>query len=254
MLFKLFAWVPYRVAGFLGFYPKNTASTDIIKANFNSLYIFFSESILAQKNLFVLLLFAAVLAYYVYKVKERVVKEKSTFWLALSAVFIVTFLGLFLHGDPPKHYYLAIFPIPLILLSDFITNISRKNIGLIISATILIVLTGINLKYYFSKNWFYQSQDRVIAGTLPVPFKLQERIVETIITESGGRKFELKRVGPLDYFEGDFAQNYIYLLWRKGYEPVDHSDLTYTIYENTTDLTYGNFFWEANIAVLETQK
>jgi len=262
MLFKLFAWVPYRIAGFLGFYPKNTASTDIIKANFNSLYTFFWESILAQKNLFVLLLFAAVLTFYVYKVYERVIKEKSTFWLALSVVFFVTFFGLFLHGDPPKHYYLAIFPIPLILLSDFIIRLSRKKIGFFISVAILIILTGVNLNYYFSDQGFYfarnklvsQPVDYAVGEGLPVPYKLQEKIVDVIVTESGGRKFELKRVGPLDNFEGDFAQNYYYLLWRKGHEPVDDANLTYTIYEDTNKLLYGRVFWVSNIAILEESK
>jgi len=254
MLFKLFAWVPYRVAGFLGFYPKNTASADIIKANFVSLYTFFSESILAQNNLFVLLLFMSIIVYYLYRAKERIVKEKSTFWLALSIVFMVTFLGLFLHGDPPKHYYLAIFPIPLILLSDFITRLSRKKIGFFISVAILIVLTGVNLKFYFSEKWFYKPVDYAVGEGLPVPFKLQERIVDVIVAESGGRKFKLERVGFLDNFEGDFAQNYVYLLWRKGYEPVSQANLTYMIYEDTNQLPYGRVFWVSNIAILEESK
>ncbi|OGM26426.1 hypothetical protein A2692_05065 [Candidatus Woesebacteria bacterium RIFCSPHIGHO2_01_FULL_39_95] len=43
----------------------------------------------------------------------------------------------------------------------------------------------------------------------------------------------MSRVGPNDQFEGDFAQNYIYLLWLRGNEPVNGQKLTYTIYEGT---------------------
>jgi len=250
MIFKIVAWVPYRIAGFFGFYPKNTASLEIIKANFVSLYTFFWESFVPQNNLFVLLLFMAVLTYSVYRAKKRIVSEKSIFWLAISIVFLVTFAGLFLHGDPPKHYYLAIFPIPLVLLADFMSEISRKKIGLVISISILTILTIVNLKYYFSEKWFYQPEDYT-QGTLPVPFTFQEKIVDKIIAASAGREFKLKRVGALDYFEADFSQNYIYLLRIRGREPVDKANLSYTIYENTENLALHDFFWVGNIAILE---
>jgi len=256
MIFKLLAWVPYRVAGFFGLYPKNTADIGIIKASFTSLYNFFWESILVQKNLYVLLLFIIIIVYWVYRVKEKIVKEKSSFWIALSVVFLVTFSGLFVHGDPPKHYYLAIFPIPLILLADFISNLSRKKIGLIISVTILIIMTGVNLKYYFSKNWFFQPQDNVTPGTLPVPYKLQEQIVSLIIKDAQGKDYKLERVGPLDYFEDDFAQNYRYLLWRLGNEPKKSADIVYKIFEDESKVPENaeTIFWVGNIAVTKEER
>lgn len=253
MIFKLLAWVPYRVAGFFGFYPKNTANLNIIKANFASIYTFFSESFFPDKNIVSFVLFLILIGYIGYNYFSQR-KNVRSFWIVLTTVFAVTFIGLFLHGDPPKHYYLAIFPVPIIILSEFITRISAKKIGLVLSVIILLIISFINLKYYFSEKWFYQPQKYVVKGTLPVPFKLQLKIVDKIIEESGGRKFELKRVGPLQYFKADFSENYIYLFKRLGREPVTNANLTYTIYENTENLPYGKTFWIGNIAILEEEK
>ena len=92
-------------------------------------------------------------------------------------------------------------------------------------------------------------------GKLPVPYQMQEKVVDTIIQDAKGRKLSLNRVGELDKFNNDFAQNYIYLLWLKGNQPVREADISYTIYEDTQkipDNIEGEIFWINNIAIVKS--
>jgi hypothetical protein len=95
----------------------------------------------------------------------------------------------------------------------------------------LIYFSFINLHYYFSEKWFYKPQNRMTGGL--EPYSLQIDITKQIINDAKGQKFTLKRVGEYDYFEGYYAQNYQYLLWWMGNEPVAKAPLEYVIYEST---------------------
>ena len=73
-------------------------------------------------------------------------------------------------------------------------------------------------------------------STIPrdtVPFSQQEKIARAIVQSADGKPFALKRTGPDDQFEGDFAQNYRYLLWYYGNEPVEKAETTFHIFEDT---------------------
>jgi len=109
----------------------------------------------------------------------------------------------------------------------FLVRINRRVINLVF----LGALTLVNLKYYFSDKWFYQMQDILVVGK-PIPYSLQLAATNDIISDAKGAALSLKRVGEYDYFEENYAQNYRYLLWLKGNEPVIGSGLVYTIIEN----------------------
>ncbi|MFH1656287.1 MAG: hypothetical protein ABH956_00760, partial [Candidatus Nealsonbacteria bacterium] len=55
--------------------------------------------------------------------------------------------------------------------------------------------------------------------------------------DSKGGKYSLIRVGPNDQFEEYYSQNYKYLLWLYGNEPIENSSLSYTVYENVDRLS-----------------
>ncbi len=98
---------------------------------------------------------------------------------------------------------------------------------------ILAFLTGVtvvNLNFYFSDRWFF----RTSKGSLTeagVPYETQLMISDFIIKDTNNNPYQLNRVGLDDNFEGDYAQNYQYLLWLKGNEPAKNSNLIYTIDE-----------------------
>ena len=162
-------------------------------------------------------------------------------------------MGLFLHGDPPKHYYFVIFPVPIIVLGSLFADIAKSKAGMIISAVILLFITYKNFNYFFSDKWFYIPQDRVQDGKLPVPYNLQVKIVDFIKNDAKGKMLSLKRVGELDHFNSDFAQNYLYLLELEEIKTVSDSNLVYTIFEDIEKIpsdTEGDITWISNIAVL----
>ena len=84
-----------------------------------------------------------------------------------------------------------------------------------------------------------------------VPYNLQKEVAKLIVEDAKDASFFLKRVGPYDYFEEDYEQNYRYLLWLYGNEPKEKSDVTYTIYEDTKKVPSNarEVFWIGNIAV-----
>src|SRR5207244_2950632 len=111
------------------------------------------------------------------------------------------------------------------LFLDYLWNNKFKYIVFIL----LVVITFMNLHYLISSHFFSQQQTKAEGSNIPFP--LQNKVVNTIVNDAGGKKFRLKRVGELDFFEKEYAQNYVYLLWLKGNEPVQNSKLMYIIIE-----------------------
>jgi Dolichyl-phosphate-mannose-protein mannosyltransferase len=243
---NLFAWIPYRILGFFGLYPKNTVSPQIIQNNLTGLYTFFRQSYLHDGNILTFGLFASVLIFAVIKFRKNLPLQVL---LILSGV---SYLGLFLHGAPPQHYYLVIFPVPIILSSLLIEKLSRRFFW----AAFLIVgyLLVMNARFYFSENWFYINSVRMSSDMSYVPYSLQEKVAGFIAKDSGGKKFSLARVGPLDYFGENFSLNYQYLLWGHGAKPDQSAAFRYTIYEDTSVLPgNGKIVWIENIAILKNE-
>ena len=237
MLLKLAAWVPYRILGFVGLYPKNNADTFVIQDNFYSLYNFFTDSWLTTNSNFGLLIFGAVFIFVLIQVKKGIKRPKKyTFWITISIIFIVSYLGIFLHGSPPPHYYLVMFPIPLLFLASFLDYITTKRTGILFAVVILLVITITSMRFYFSDNWFTKYTQSKL-GVIPVPYHLQENVVGLMVKDARGENISINRIGPLDHFSSDFSQNYIYLLWREGNEPVESAANQYLIIEDGSELS-----------------
>lgn len=243
---NLVSWIPYRVLGFVGLYPKNTVTDIVLKDNFVGLYTFFQQSFFNTHNLLSVLLFVCVMAYSITQInKNKLIK-------ILMILFAVSYLGLFLHGSPPQHYYLVIYPIPLILLSYMFTSIGKKYS--ILPVLVLVVMLGVNLKYYLSDKWFYIDSQKISSDMYYVPYKLQQKVAEYIANDSKGREFAIFRVGPYDYFDNSFSLNYQYLLKIKDVKINESASLSYTIYEDTTKIPTGQkVYWIQNLAITKNE-
>lgn len=257
MLIKITMWIPYRILGFVGLYPKNTATPEIIQSNFTVLYDFFANSYVRNAGLLAALLFIGVLVYAVIKTKKSLGwSEKNIPWLVLVVLFVISYLGIFVHGDPPLHYFLIVFPIPVIFLSIFLSEIFDKKGGKIFTVILLSAITIFNFRYYFSDQWFFRPQEKFVLEEVLVPYNIQEKVVQAIFEDAQGVEFELGRVGPYDQFEYNYALNYHFLLWRLGNEPVDNASIRYTIYEDTSTLSDEgkSIFWVDTIAIEKEEK
>ncbi|MCJ7805116.1 glycosyltransferase family 39 protein [Patescibacteria group bacterium] len=247
MLVNLLTWVPYRIAGFLGIYPKNTATAGVLKANVVSLYDFVGNMFAPNYRLLSFVMLVIILSFAAIKFSEEI-KKTTKNWpiLILILFFLFGYLGIFVHGDPPSHYYLPIYPLPIIFFSVFMAEAAESRIIKYISILVLAGFLTINLNFYFSNKWFEGA---------PVPYSMQLSATQSIISDAKGKRFVLHRVGPFDYFEGDYAQNYRYLLWLEGNEPVDNAIIKYTIYEGKlSDKSSGTIVYQKDgLAVLKEQ-
>jgi 4-amino-4-deoxy-L-arabinose transferase-like glycosyltransferase len=225
---KMLAWIPYRVAGFLGFYPKNNFTLDVLKESLQIFINFFSETfIIGQKNL-VILITIVMIAFLVFNFKKALQsKKKEDFgWFFLFWTLIFGLFGLFVHGSSPKQYFIIICPVLILIFSLFLEKLWR-SVGKIVVVGILLILTLFNLRYFFSSSGFYGHCQSFLC------LKNQKEIIKKIVDDAQGKNFELRRVGEFDYYQGQYAQNYQYLAWWLGNQPVEGAKLRYTIYEQT---------------------
>lgn len=232
MTSHLVLWIPYRIAGFLGLYPKNTISEKVVSESSVIFFDYLKFSILPDNQILLGTLFSCViLIFFLFKVFQTVkIKSYSSIYLFVFVWFIWGFFALFIHGLAPIHYYVSLLPIPIILPALLLDEI-WKNGFKYVSILILIVITVINLNFFFSKSWFYQTTNK--ANMANIPYELQISVVKKIVGDARGARYKLKRVGPLDFFEKEYSQNYAFLLWLYGNEPTKNTKLTYVIVEES---------------------
>jgi hypothetical protein len=210
-------WIPYRIAGFVGIIPKNNFDGTVFVKNISALSQFVGNQLAAQGALIYGITLIAFIIYLIYS-------KKSFLEKLLVIFFAIGYLGIFVHGNPPPHYFLPLFPIMAILLSRVLIWVVGTNFSIIFLGLLFIV----NINYFFSDKWF-NVPDSIIGNV--VPYKMQEGITSQIIKDAKGKEFTIKRIGEYDYFNENYSQNYRYLFWLKGNEPVIKSNLNYTIIE-----------------------
>ncbi|QQG41196.1 MAG: glycosyltransferase [Candidatus Woesebacteria bacterium] len=240
---QLLAWIPYRVIGFFGLYPKNNVNSKVISQNVYSIYQFFKDSFVPDSYIVSIGLFALmVVGLLVWVSKALRDRNKEMSFILLFINLVVVYLGLFIHGDPPEHYFLAIFPIPLILLAFLIIKTFKDKF---IVTTLTILIGGLCLWSLISSNWFYQGMPRSEYIQTAPPYSVQLSVVGKIIKDSEGSVFSISRIGVNDKFENEFANNYIYLLTIRGAKIKSDAGIGYTIVEerNSGKIPAGSKIW-----------
>ncbi len=235
MTSKVLLWLPYRVAGFLGLYPKNTFSPKVAQENVLSLYNFVTESMVTpdQKIVSVIILYGLLLLFIV-KCVHAIQKKLQLSEVFLIVWFLCGYIAIFIHGSPPIHYFLPLLPLPILFLSLLLNNLWLKKWGRGIVIAFLLLISVGNFRYLFSDKWFFYPENKMTTVPYYIPYKVQKEVTRVIVSDAKTKRFNLRRVGLYDQFEGDYAQNYIYLLWLYGNEPTEKQQkITYTIYEDT---------------------
>ncbi len=157
MLSKFILWIPYRIAGFVGLYPKNNVSIELLKSNLISLYDFFGLSYVPTKGMISIFIFFVIIAFIVFETKKKLAeKKKDIGWLLIFLFLIFGYLGILIHGDSPGHYYLPLLPIPILFFSLLLKRI-WQSLGFKTILLFLVILTFINFSYFFSEKWFYKT-------------------------------------------------------------------------------------------------
>lgn len=231
MLKNALLWIPYRIAGFVGLVPKNTVNSTVVSTTVGSGFQFIKSTFLPlQTNSIISILILIFIGIACIKGLMNIKRGDRSQLILLGLLLIIGYGAIFIHGSPPTHYFLPLYPL-LILVTSI--GLSRIQKSYLVISVIFIVLSVINLNYYFSDNWFFHQQTHV-ADDIPVPYTLQIEVARSITQDAAGNRFSLKRVGAFDQFEQNYSQNYRYLLWKDGNEPLFGSSLIYTIYETET--------------------
>lgn len=230
MIKNIVLWIPYRVAGFFGMYPKNTASEKLIQENASSIGEFFRLSIF-QSELQVLavlvwILVAICLGYFLLRQKRDINEHVGLILVALMLVWGL--VAVFLHGNPPIHYFVPILFVPVLLCALSFDILMKRSVGKVLMLITLSAIVLWNCLYYFSPAWL----TRANSGSI-IPYQSQLSAMRYVVHDAHGSAFEFHRVGPDDTFEGEYAQNYVYLLQWLGNKPAKKSYLRYTVYETT---------------------
>lgn len=229
ILIPFLEWIPYRILGFVGLYHKNNVNSTIIYQNFASLYHFFANAFFSYESIPSLILFTLLAIgtiFLLFKFKKKT-KLEMPFYL-LTITLIVYYLAIFVHGNPPAHYYYGIFPLPVVLAAYVFSKLFKKRLVLV-TATLILGLAGVFS--LLTTKWFFVDQKPINYDENFVAYKSQLKLVDTIYKDSDGAPFKIKRIGVNDQFQYYFAENYIFLLTTKGAKIQNDAEILYTIIE-----------------------
>jgi len=230
--YKTTIWIPYRIAGFLGIIEKNKFTKGVFISNIKSLIFIHSRQLFWEDNLLIFVIATCIVIFSLYIFVKNIQERKISPIYILLMTFWTLYAVLFIHGDPPYHYYINVLFIPSIIVGLVLGKLKDKlkifnEDNLLILITVFLIF--LNYRFYFLESWFgkkYKFENNKIS------YGLQLKISGSIITDASGQPFYLKRVGAFDYYDEHFAQNYQYLLWWMGNEPNKNSNILYTIYED----------------------
>lgn len=247
MLIKLIVWFPYKfMKAFNAGSESNILTT--LSGNLQVFSHFISSNFILPDFRFGIL-FSAVIIFFL---SGSLLVSKDSPLTILAIHFFSGSLLLFLHKTPPNHYFIPLQIIPFITFSYYLVRLTKFS-GIIFSI-IFIFIAALNMKFFFSDNWFYKNKMSI--QNQWIPYRVQEQIADVIIADADNKPFNLKRVGSFDFYKDNYAMNYIYLLWWKGNEPKKYNTgLTYIIYDDPKlipeDLSGIQFIEVANTKILK---
>jgi len=255
IVIQLLTWIPYRILGFFGLYHKNTVNSSVLTQNFISIYQFFANNFIPSSGVISVVIFFLIVIGSIFWFKKSLKKKGSEMsFILIFITLVVSYLGLFVHGDPPSHYYVIIFPIPVIIAAYLLTKTFRNKFGLVF-VTVLLGTLGIwNLVRI---NWFYRDKPSTDYSQSAPPYPVQIAAASEILKDANGSEISIGRIGVYDQFENNYANNYIYLLTIRGAKLNSNAKQKYTIVEerNTGEAAAGKEVWaEGGLQIFKSVK
>lgn len=221
----LIFWIPYRILGFTGLYPKNNLSKVSVVGTLQSFNEFIGKNIFWDQRLWTLgtIIFVVIFIHFVVTKRKSIGKDFLTFYIISSISFV--FLANFIHTEPPIHYFLPVFMIVPILFAIYL----EKSRFWFFVITPLILVNMIS----FSHDPEFYGKIRPIDPKLDmIPYSEQLSLVSFIVHDADGKNLSIKRIGPYDYFPEQYSQNYKYLILYEGGNLIENSPNVYTVKED----------------------
>lgn len=224
-------WIPYKLFNFITGQTIGLNRTKVPDTTFIDILNFIKSGLFPPENHWVLGLVVIVPVVIYFAIRKRSTFEKILYYWLLAGL-----LFLFVHKNPPVHYFVPVFVLPIILFSRVLSSLwetKSKKVFVLLGITII---TIVNVGFIFSKNYlFYSPRDAYGFVNL----EDQQKIAQLIIDDSNGKEYSLYRIGPFDSYQGQSKEGYEFLLWRLGNPPSKIEDITYVIVEGDSDKTKG---------------
>jgi hypothetical protein len=247
---NIIIWFPYRILSVLNIIPNKNIPKGAFLQGMKNLIIFIGY-LFSNPNLQIICMLGLIttMLLIILFIKKYLKIDKYT-----KNIFILTTISaliLVFHGDTPNHYFLVISAYSMIFISSIITNYLHKILKIVI-ITIFIFISILNIFYYFdikNKSIKYQNYPNIYYFNI-------KKIADFIYKDSNSNPIAIARIGDNDDFGGNFAQNYQYILWRDGNEPVRVGNLIisnnqpkylYTIIENNYEYKNYKYIYKTEI-------
>lgn len=232
MIKNLILWIPYRIVGFVGLYPKNNLDEVGALDTLSSFNEFFGRTLFDDSRFWVLgsAIFLLLFTLFFIQNRKKYLKNFLVFYVISSTV--VQCLALLIHTSPPIHYFFPIFLNYGIIFSNFASEYWFRKTTKILTITIFVLIFCVGM---------VKTKNEHLFDVGYVPLKNQENIANEIVVDAKGMPFNISRIGPFDYFPENYAQNYKYLILINDGDISPTSNLLYTIIESGEKLTYEKY-------------
>lgn len=226
---SLILWIPYKIFNFLSGKTLGLERVNAEDVTLKEVLAFMRADILPPQSHCILGIFVLlVIVAYFYTKKRPAFERVVYYWMLFGLLVLVV------HKNPPYHYFVPIFSLPLILLSKAIMSFPRNKIQKFAVSLIIVVAIFINTKFVFSNAYLYNDPNKSHEF---VGYSDQVRIARMIVNDAKGKEYSLTRIGPFDNYANEFKENYEFLLWREGNGPVKDAKTRYVIIEGDPDKT-----------------
>lgn len=219
---NLLLWIPYRIVGFLHLYPKNNIDAVIAGSTLSAFNEFLGRNLFWDNRFWILgsLIYILLFVSFFIQNRKRLFKDFISFYIIFSTLAQLT--ALLIHTSPPLHYFMPIYINFGLMFAYFTVKYWKKICVRILTVVIFALMFTMAI---------LNTRNEHVSDIDYVPLEKQINAVNYIIKDAKGVEFNLRRIGPFDYFPDQYKQNYELLILNAGGKMNPKAPTTYTIYD-----------------------
>jgi hypothetical protein len=216
-------WVPYKLFNFLTGQTLGLNRAKVPDTTFIDILDFIKSGIFPPESHIAIgaILFISIIFYFA--LKKRPLFERVLYYWLISGLIILA-----IHKNPPIHYFVPVFVLPVILFSKALVSFWVNKGSQAVIITFLTIIFAVNVGFIFSEKYLFHDP-KILSEFIPLTD--QQRITEILIKDAGNKTYSFSRIGPFDTYPGEFKENYEFLLWRMGNPPKEKSEYGYVLVE-----------------------
>lgn len=225
---NLLLWIPYKILNFFSGKTLGVNHVQVQDETLLNIINFFKMAILPSPYPFIFGVVVVGLLFYLFMFKKLPLFIRILYyWLFFGII------SLLIHKNPPIHYFVPIFVLPIILIAYLLSDLQKKKGLQIIALGIIVFIVFSDLLFIFSPRYLFLNRK---VNPFDITYQTQKRIAQFIIQDAKGKQFSISKIGFFDTYAGGSKENYEYLLWWLGNRPIEKSLSKYIIVEDINRL------------------